>query len=88
MPKLCRLAISYIKISAVLHETLRITSPIVARSSAAIDDTVIVDGDKRYEIKKGTTCVVLFAGVHRDSEVYGDNVITFFFLVMQLLTIN
>jgi cytochrome P450/NADPH-cytochrome P450 reductase len=57
-------------ISAVLRETLRITSPITAFGLEAIDDTFL--GGK-YLIKKGEVVTALLSRGHVDPVVYGSD---------------
>ncbi|KAG5662283.1 hypothetical protein KAF25_004701 [Fusarium avenaceum] len=57
-------------ISAVLRETLRITSPITAFGLEAIDDTFL--GGK-YLVKKGDIVTALLSRGHVDPVVYGSN---------------
>jgi cytochrome P450 len=58
----------------VLRETLRLTSPITARGAGPIEDTVLRDGDKVYEVKKGSVIIVSYFSVHRDTAIWGEDV--------------
>lgn len=58
----------------MLRETLRQCSPIAQRSAESLADTVLEDGGKKYEIKKGQAISVLNIAAHLDPAVFGEDV--------------
>lgn len=63
----------------VINETLRLTSPITNMTRIALRDTVLPagggpDGEAPVFVAKGTILSCSFEMLHRDKEVYGDDV--------------
>ncbi|KAI0768383.1 cytochrome P450 [Irpex lacteus] len=58
-------------LTAIIRETLRVSTTITGRQVYANEDTTI--GNGKYFIKKGQQVVILFNGVHKDKAVWGED---------------
>ncbi|KAI0777972.1 cytochrome P450 [Irpex lacteus] len=58
-------------LTAILRETLRVSTTITGRAVEANEDTTI--GNGKYAIKKGQRFFIMFDGVHKDKAVWGED---------------